>query len=542
VVTNIWKLISGSVNKKNKNWLTLILAKNRGLVTKKKLDDFLNPKLEQILEVKLTDTEKAVERISKAIKNNEKIIIYSDYDADGICGTAIIWETLFDLGANVLPYVPHRIKEGYGLSNLAISNLAKQNAKLIITVDHGVAAVDQIDHAQSLGVDVIITDHHIFPQKLPNALAIVHSIDLCGAGVTWRLCWEIVKKLKPSYEDCLFEKLELAALATVADLVPLLGASRAIVKLGLEKLSQTKRPGILALLKTTSLTHKIGTYEAGHILAPRINAMGRIEHALDSLRLICAKKRDQADKLARLLSKTNTKRQDLTSKTLAHAINMVSEDQIIPVIADESWHEGIIGLVASRLVESFHKPMIVISKGEVYSKGSARSIKGFNIAEAIHSSSEFLTDSGGHPMAAGFTIKTCYIQNFSESINQYAKERLAEELLIPELSIECELKPEDINKETLEIVSQFEPYGVGNPQPLFLTRNMLVEDVRCVGQKSDHLKLQVDGFSVIGFNMGNERSKIRPGYSTDLVYTLAEDRFNGNNSIQLKIKDLVINS
>ncbi|OGD84069.1 single-stranded-DNA-specific exonuclease RecJ [Candidatus Curtissbacteria bacterium RBG_13_40_7] len=536
-----WNVISRPDHKK-KNWLASILAKNRKLDTKKKFDEFLHPSLKQILEVKPTGISKAIGRIQKALAGEEKIVVYSDYDADGICGTAILWETLYDLEASVLPYVPHRIKEGYGLSNEAIAQLAKEGVGLILTVDHGVAAFEQITHASDLGVDVIVTDHHILPKKLPKAQAIVHSTDLCGAGVSWHLAFEIVKKLKPSYKECIFEKLELAALATIADLVPLLGANRAIVKLGLERLSQTKRPGILALMKAAALGPKIGTYEIGHILAPRINAMGRIEHALDSLRLLCAKNQEQADKLAQLLCKTNTKRQSLTTKTVASAISMVSEDQLIGVIANDNWHEGIIGLVASRMVDSFHKPMIVISKGEVYSKGSARSIPGFNIAEAISTSSEFVIEGGGHPMAAGFTIKTCHIQNFSESINEYAKERLAEELLIPKLSIECELVAEDINHKTLEIINEFEPFGMANPQPLFLTRNMLVEDVRCVGAASDHLKLQLSGLSAIGFNMGKMRTEIRPGYSVDAVYSISEDRYNGNDAIQLKLKDLSINS
>ena len=536
-----WKIIARP-DHKNKNWIALILAKNRGLSTQKKLNDFLKPTLNQILEIKPKNTSKAVERIQKAFKKKEKIIVYSDYDADGICGTAILWETLYDLGADVLPYVPHRVKEGYGLSNEAISQLAKKGTKLIITVDHGVAAIDQIDHAAKLGIDVVVTDHHVLPQRLPSALAVVHSTDLCGAGVAWRLAFEIIKKLKPSYKNFLLGKLELAALATIADLVPLLGANRAIVKLGLEKLSQTKRPGILALIKAASLGPKIGTYEIGHILAPRINAMGRIEHAIDSLRLLCAKNQDQAETLAQLLSKTNTKRQSLTTKSLASAMNMITEDQVIGVISHDSWHEGIIGLVASRLVDSFHKPMIVISKGEVYSKASARSIAGFNILEAIQQSSQLIVEAGGHPMAAGFTIKTSHIQNFSESINQYAKQRLAEELLVPKLSIECELKSEDINRKTLEIVNQFEPYGMANPQPLFLTRNMLVEDVRCVGAASDHLKLQLGVISAIGFNLGQMRIQIRPGYLVDTVYSISEDRYNGNGAIQLKLKDLSVSN
>ncbi|OGE12860.1 single-stranded-DNA-specific exonuclease RecJ [Candidatus Curtissbacteria bacterium RIFOXYB12_FULL_40_6] len=542
MVTHIWNVISPSVSNKGKNWLPSLLAKNRGLTSKKKLEEFLNPKFEQILEVKLTDVEKALKRISKAISSKEKVIIYSDYDADCICGTAILWETLHDLGADTLPYVPHRIKEGYGLSKEAISELAKKKVKLIITVDHGVAAVDQVDHAKDLGIDVIVTDHHILPKKLPKAVALVHSTDLCGAGVAWRLAYEISEKLKPSYRENLIEKLELASIATVADLVPLLGANRAIVKLGLEKISKTSRPGLQALIRETSISGQIGTFEIGHIIAPRINAMGRIEHAIDALRLICAKNQDQAASLARLLCKTNTKRQDLTSKIIQEAKVMVNGESPIGVISHPNWHEGIIGLVAARLMEIHNKPMIVISQGETFSKGSARSVAGFNIVEAISKSSNLVLNVGGHPMAAGFTIETCHIQSFSDSINYYAKGKLSVESLARKLSIECELQLDDISRNTLEIIDEFEPFGVGNREPLFLTKGMLVEDVRCVGQKNDHLKLQIDGFSAIGFNMGEFRSQIRPGYSVDAVYTLAEDRYNGNNAIQLKLRDLKIKS
>ena len=320
----------------------------------------------------------------------------------------------------------------------------------------------------------------------------------------------------------------------------MLFANRAIVKIGLDKLRETKRFGIKALIKASNLNSQLGTYEIGHILAPRINAMGRIEHGLDSLRLLCAKSQRQADDLAQLLSKTNSKRQDLTAKVIIHARDMVDEDKIIGVVSHDSWHEGIIGLVASRLVESFHKPMIVISKGEVYSKGSARSIPGFDIVEAITSSSELLVDGGGHPMAAGFTIETKHIEEFTRRMTSYATGRITNEQLTPVINVECELDTKDINNETLKTIGLFEPYGIANPQPTFLTRNMLVEDVKCVGSTNQHLKLQVNGISTIGFNMGELRAQIRPGYSVDLVYNLAEDRFNGTEAIQLKIKDLSI--
>ncbi len=534
----VWKVKENNPDKSNKDWLTHVLAKNRGLTMPQKLQEFLNPTFEQILAVEFSQIEKSLKRVIDAIKAKEKIIVYSDYDADGICAAAILWETLYDLGADAMPYVPHRIKEGYGLSKPAISKLAKEGAKLIITVDHGVTATGQVEHAKSLGLDVIITDHHVLPKLLPKSFAMFHTTNLCGAGVAWRFSWEIAKKIKPDYHQKLLDKLELAAIATVADLVPLTGGSRAIVKIGLEKLAKTKRPGLKALIRASHINGPIGTYEIGHILAPRINAMGRIEHGLDSLRLICAKNQNQADELAQLLTRTNTRRQDLTTKAITNAMSLVRDDHAVGVISSTEWHEGIIGLVASRLVEAYKKPMIVISIGESFSKGSARSIAGFNIVEAIRASSEFLMDAGGHPMAAGFTIETRHIEAFTAKINEHSKSLITEELLTPLIEIECQLETSDINRHILKQTELFEPYGVANPMPLFLTKNMLVEDLRTVGAANDHLKLQVSGLSAIGFNMGKLASDIRPGYLIDLVYTVAEDKYAGNGGLQLKIKDL----
>lgn len=534
---NIWKIKISRPDKTKKDWLTHVLAKNRGLETPAKLKEFLNPEFAQILKTPVTDIEKGLSRVLKGIKDKEKMIVYSDYDADGICATAIMWETLNDLGADIMPYVPHRIKEGYGLAKEAITSLAEQGVKLIITVDHGVTAVAQVDHAKKLGVDVVITDHHVKPAIVPKSVALVHSTSFCGAGVSWRFCWELVQKLDKSYSDKLMDKLELAALATIADLVPLVGGSRAIVKLGLEKLTKTKRPGIKALIKSANVKGEIGTYEIGHILAPRINAMGRIEHGLDSLRLLCARNQSQADELASLLTKTNSKRQDLTISAIDSARDLVIKEHLVGVISHDTWHEGVIGLVASRMVEYHHKPMIVIAKGESgRSKGSARSIVGFNIVEAIRAQSEFLLDAGGHPMAAGFSIETKHIGSFTEAINKYAKGIMTEDLFIPKIDIECPMEEADINMDALKQISQFEPYGVANPEPLFETKGMVVEDIRCVGAQNNHLKLQVNGFGAIGFNMGEKKAEIRPGDRLNLVYTISEDRYNGG--LQLKIKDV----
>lgn len=539
---NLWKIKNKSVSKNQKDWLLSVLAKNRGLTTPAQLKDFLNPTIEQITKTKLSDLEKGSKRVISAIKNKEKIIVYSDYDADGITAAAILWETLFDLGADVMPYVPHRIKEGYGLFIPAIEKMATDGVNLIITVDHGVTAVKQVDAANKLGIDVVVTDHHVLPTNTPKAYVLVHSLQLCGAGVAWRFCWEIISKYKPDYQNKLLEKLELAAIATIADLVPLNSASRSIVKFGLVQLSKTKRPGLKSLMRDSRIVGDIGTYEIGHILAPRINAMGRIKHGLDSLRLICAKNQKQADELASLLAKTNTKRQDLTSGAVTSAFEQIDIEQLVGVVASDKWHEGVIGLVASRLVDAHHKPMVVIARGETFSKGSARSIPGFNIVEAIRNSSEFLVDAGGHPMAAGFTIETRHIEAFSKKINVFAQTVITEELLIPILEIDCQLESTDINNDNFKFIKLLEPYGMANPEPTFLTKRMVIEDLRTVGNNNQHIKLQVDGLSAIGFNKGDFYPSMRPGYLLDLVYTIAEDKYNGNGSLQLKIKDLKLSN
>ena len=536
----IWKIRQKPPEIKRSGWLLAFLAQSRGLVTPQKLKDFLNPTQAQIEKVKVTDIDRGRERVMRALKNHQKIVVYSDYDADGLCATAIMWETLYDAGASVMPYVPHRIKEGYGMTTSAISEMAKQGVKLIITVDQGVTAREQVKYAKKLGIDVVITDHHVLPKTLPKPVALVHTTEFCGAGVSWRFCWELIKKLNPSYKEKLLSKLELAALATIADLVPLIGGSRAMVKLGLERLAKTRRPGLVALVKSSGIAGSIGTYEIGHILAPRINAMGRIEHGLDSLRLLCAKNQAQADKLATILSKTNSRRQDLTTRAITSAIDMVEEEGRIGIVQDREWHEGIIGLVASRLVETYNRPIIAISLGETFSKGSARSIPGFNIVEAIRSSSQFLVDGGGHPMAAGFTIRTEHIEVFKQNITKYAQKYITDDLLEKQIDIVCALEREDITRQNFELICKFEPFGIGNPQPVFITRGMTVEDIRSVGGENQHLKLQVDGLSAIGFNMGNLRAQLRPGDAVDLVYTMAEDKYALSGQIQLKLKDLAI--
>jgi len=545
-----WQIIYKIKNQKSKiknKKIVKILLENRGIKTKKEIDEFLNPKLESVtidsVGIDKQQLKKAVARIRLAIKNKEEIAVFGDYDVDGICGTAILWETLNSLGAKIMPYIPHRVEEGYGLSEKGIDNLKLtiKNCRLIITVDNGIVANTAVDYALSQGMDVIITDHHVVSKNKPKALAIVHTTKLCGTGVAWMLSREF-KENKTH--------LELVALATVADLVPLTGANRTLLKFGLEELSKTKRIGLLELFKEASLAkEKIGTYEIGHIVAPRLNAMGRLEYAMDSLRLICTNNQKRAEDLARLLGETNRERQDLTLQMVMHAMgkikNQKSKIKNLLFVVHESYDQGVIGLVAGKLVEEFYRPAIVISKGEKFSKASARSISGFNMIEFIRSVSEFLVDAGGHPMAAGFTVETAKLPRLQKALEERAGALLNADLLTRSLRVDCEIPLSLIDNDLNNAIEKLSPFGMKNPEPTFLTKNVLIEDMRLVGNEGKHLKFTFSDlksgarFGAIAFGMGEMFSKIKVGDKLNIVYVIDENEWNEEKRLQLKIRDFI---
>ncbi len=524
-----------------------ILLKNRNISTKEE-KDFLNPKLSDVtiesVGIDKTGLTKAVKRINDAIKNKEQVVVFGDYDVDGICASAIIWESLNRAGAKIMPYIPNRLEEGYGLSVKGIENLLKElkDTKLIITVDNGIVAEKAVDFANSLGIDVIVTDHHVPAKTLPKAHAIVHTTNLCGAGVAYMLSKEFKKK--EDYDD----HLELAVLATIADLVPLKNANRVIVKYGLLKLRETKRPGLLALFKEAAINQKeIGVYEIGHMIAPRLNAMGRLESAMDSLRLVCTKDKKRAEELSYLLGSTNKERQQVTEETVIHAKSFVKAQKNLGnllFVSHKSYQQGVIGLVAGRLVEEFYLPSIVIAEGDTYSKASARSIAGFNIIEFIRSASDLLVDAGGHPMAAGFTVETGKIDLLKERLYVEAAKLINEELKNRILKIDCELSLSSIDDKLHKEIKNLEPFGMGNSQPVFVSRKVKVEGLRVVGNGSKHLKLIVseDGRKIdaIAFGAGEKAEGLKVGDLIDIAYQIDENVWNGNKSIQLKIRDFKI--
>ncbi len=551
-----WKVLQkGAV--KNQKELLKILLENRNIKTKKEIDYFLNPKLSDVTAVSVGIDRKQLKlafyRIKKAIKEKEQIVVFGDYDVDGICGTAILWETLNSMGAKVTPYIPHRIDEGYGLSEMGISNLKSKilNVKLIITVDNGIVAFSAVDYANKNGIDVIITDHHTLSTKLPEALAIVHTTKLCGAGVAWILSDVILseaKKLDPSAAPQDYKKhLELVALATVADLVPLVGVNRTLLKLGLKELRKTKRPGLLALFQEAGIDGSlVDSYEIGHIISPRLNAMGRLDSSMDSLRLICTTDKKRAQMLALLLSSTNIDRQLITEEARLHASSYVKENKLhnrkLLFVAHESYKPGVIGLVAGRLVDEFYRPAIVLSKGEKYSKASARSVSDFNIVEFIREASEFLVDVGGHPMAAGFTVETENLEKLQRKLEEIAEKLLNKDSFIRNLRIDAKISFSFIDFELSELIKKLSPFGMKNPQPVFVSEKVIIEEIKLVGAEGKHIKFFLsdgeDKFPAIAFGMGGIASNLHIGDKVNIVYSIEDDTWNGNRRLQLKVKDI----
>jgi len=522
------------------------LLENRGIKTKKEIEEFLNPDLTNVtpenVGINLKELKKAVQRINTAIKDKEQIVVFGDYDADGLCASAILWETLNSSGAKVLPYIPSREKEGYGISEKAIENLVNKlpETKLIITVDNGIVANEIVEDIKKKGIDVIITDHHLPSKTLPKALAIIHSTKLSGAGVAFLLSKEIEGKESEDH-------LALVAIATIADLVPLTFANRTLVRFGIDSLRKTKRVGLVELINEAGIElSRIGTYDIGHIIAPRLNATGRIGDALESLRLICTKDNKKASLLAQKIERINKERQDITLEAMLHASEKVKKDNLkdkkLLFIADESYQQGIIGLIAGRLSEEFYRPSIVISKGKEFSRASARSVKGFNIIEFIRQASEFLTASGGHAMAAGFTVETVNLEKLKEKLEKLSEKLIDIKKLVRVQRIDCEIPLELINLEFFKEIKKLEPFGMNNPMPVFYS-SAIIENIRLVGKDGKHLRLSLrtdSGFRIdgIGFGIGEKYSTLALGKNADIVYTIDENEWNGEKKLQLKIKNI----
>ncbi len=521
------------------------LFKNRNLKTKKQQKEFLNPKdpyqlTPQDVGISLVQLNKALKRIRQAIKKKEKVIVYGDYDTDGVCATAIMWETLNKLGLDVLPFIPRR-EEGYGLKASIINQMAKEGVKLIITVDQGIVAYRQVTRAKKTGIDVIITDHHQPGKKKPKAKAIIHTTQLAGCGVAWFLAKWLVEKIKSKAKPL---GLDLVTIGTITDMVPLIGPNRSIVKFGLSQVNKTKRAGLLALYQFAGLDKKkIDTYEVGFIIGPRINASGRMDDPMEALRLICTNDENRAISLAQKIDQKNRERQELMKQTTLHARELwLKEDgeSSLIFIYHQSYEHGVVGLVASKLKDEFYRPAIILAPRKDRWVGSGRSIEEFNIIEAIRELKDIIGDHGGHRLAAGFDVSQEKLEEAKQRLIKKAEKDLGKKKLGPRIEIEIEVELIDLNLALYQEVNKFAPFGMNNPQPVFSSRQVRIANLKKVGADNQHLKFRVNGFEVIAFGQGELLPQLSTKQPVDLAYNLFLNQWNGLQRLELKIKDIKI--
>jgi single-stranded-DNA-specific exonuclease len=536
--------------KQNTGNIIEILLKNRGIETPQQREEFFNPKDPKNLKpedvgIEPKNVKKALARIKKAIEKKEKIIIYGDYDVDGICATAILWETLKSIGADVMPYIPSRFTEGYGLNIESVKALVKDDPKikLLITVDNGIVAGEKVELAKELGLDVIITDHHLPGKTLPKAHTILHTTKISGAAVAWFLARALLLSFQPPTSNVqpLSDHLGLAALGTVTDVLPLVGFNRAIVVYGLKELKGTKRHGIVAICEEAGIKQEeLDAFHIGFVMGPRLNAAGRLEHAMNSLRTLCTKDPSRAAGLAAKLGQTNRERQDKTQSTISHVDRAFSPSWVegnLPKVLlahHESYDEGIVGIVAGRLVEKYNRPALVVSEGQEISKGSARSVMGINIIDIIKKAGgDLLIAAGGHPMAAGFSLKTKNLEEFKNLLQAVASEDIEDKQLIKNTRIDSSLDLGEVTNELHEEILHFQPFGYGNPEPTFESVTT-IKSYRTVGKDNAHLKLVLKGgdllWDAIGFRLGPIADELKNNQEIRIVYSVEEDTWPARNA------------
>lgn len=519
-------------------------------LTNKEIDVFLNPTRKDFHDpFELPDMKKAVERILQAIKSNERIIIYGDYDADGITSTTILKRYMKDRGIDVGTYIPNRLDEGYGLNENAIREIAKQGYNLIITVDCGITAEREVEIAKGLGMDVIITDHHEVPNDLPKAVAVVDAKrkdnkypfnQLAGCGVAFKLAQAISIKLDLPEEEWL-KYIDIACIGTISDIVPLIDENRVIAKLGLKLIEVTRNIGLKTLIQIAGCK-KIDSNFVSFGISPRINACGRMGHQEDALELFLTNDPIDARNLANKLEDYNKERQEIEKRIFDEALEILSKEKDEPciVIGKDGWHHGVIGIVSSKITELTYKPSILICFEGEDSKGSGRSIPGFDLHEAVYNCRDFLTAAGGHSMAIGLSLKTKNFEKFKQTITEFAKEKNIEDIQ-PELVIDSVINASDIDINSIEQIEVLEPFGESNTMPVIMYKNLKVDSIRALSE-GKHLKLTlVDGnmyIDAIGFNMGDLSNQYQIGDKVDIVGNIGVNRFRNIENIQVTLKDI----
>lgn len=523
---------------------------------------YFRPDLEDIHDPYLmSDMEKAATRVIDAITNNEKICVYGDYDVDGTCSSSLMYLFLKELGANVYVYIPKRLTEGYGLSIAGINQIKDDKVDLIISVDCGITAVEEIDYANNFGIDSIICDHHQPKEELPNAYAILDPLKpgceypfkfLSGAGVAFKLARAIADKF--GKKEMVFKYLDLVALAGAADIVPLTDENRILVRAGIEQINKNPRPGIKSLIKIARM--EPGNLSAGQIvftIAPRINAVGRLGDANRAVELFNADNSAEAERLARILESENLERRKIDEVTFSHALELVKQiedfdNELGIVLHHDTWHPGVVGIVASRLVEKYYRPAIMLSSIDGVAKGSARSIPGFDIYSAIEECKDLVVQFGGHKAAAGLEIEVDNIPEFKKRFNEVLKLRLNEDDVIPEIKIDSKISLCEITPKFVRVLDQFAPFGPGNMRPVFLAEDVkVVATPRIVGTNHFVTTFCQNGgdkvYDAIGFNLGKFVYEVDKDINlVDIVFTIEKVVREGRTYPQIRVKDIRIKS
>lgn len=531
------------------------ILNNRGINDEKDAEIFMNPSLEYLRDPFLMkDMKKATERIKKAIENKERIYIYGDYDVDGVSSTSILYIYFKSIDYPVKYYIPNRLEEGYGINEDAIRKISNDGCDLIITVDCGITSVNEVGLANELGIDVIITDHHECQSDVPDAYAIVNPKQddcnypfdmLCGCGVAFKMIQALTDE--EEFKRSMFDYLEVVTLATICDIVPLIDENRIIVKNGLKLMKEGKNLGLRELIKVCGIeTSKIGSSHIGYSVGPRINASGRLGHSYLGVQLFTTDLEDEAKEIANILEAKNIERQMIESKMYKEAEDVISssenyKDDKVLVVAKEGWQHGIIGIVASKLTEKYYKPTILLTIEDGEATGSARSIKGFSIFDALVSCKDLMNKFGGHEQAAGLALNAENIEELRKRVNKIADYNLNKDDLIENIKVEYELEEESATLDLVDNLHKLEPFGLSNPSPRFIMRDLLLTNIYKMGKNKQHLKLICENeksYECVGFNMAYLAENFQEGDKIDVLFQVDENNFNNDRKVQFLLKDI----
>ncbi len=538
----------------DENIATLLVQ--RGIETYEQAKTFFRPTLNDLHNPYLMkDMDKAVVRIEKAIANNENILVFGDYDVDGTTAVSLVSSYLRSYYPNVATYIPDRYNEGYGISYIGIDYAEDNDVSLIIALDCGIKSIDHVNYAKAKNIDFIICDHHRPGDSLPDAIAVLDPKradcsypydELCGCGVGFKLIQALAENRNQTIED-LLPYLDLVATAIAADIVPITGENRVLAKFGLEVINTKPRPGIKALIQ--NVKKKVLTItDVVFIVAPRINAAGRVKHGNEAVALLTEYNLEQAEQFASEIEGYNSDRKDLDKQITKEALLQIEEnketERFSTVVYQESWHKGVIGIVASRLVENYYRPTIVFTKSGDKLAASARSVKDFDVYNALEACAEHLEQFGGHMYAAGMTLKEENYQNFKKAFEKVVESTIHPDLLIPEISVDLEIKFSAINEKFMRILKQFEPFGPENMTPVFMSENVVDSGyAKTLGNDAEHLKVFVKqndspNFNAIGFGLGKKLDIVKNKQPFDAVYIVEENEWNGKVSLQLQLRDV----